>query len=128
VFFVSFVVKGFGSPISAKPTLQPSADIPQPDTPPPIKPLLKTNTKLQFDRAVDRTVEALFHVFQGSNRGEFRPLFSFSLFGRQRVVTCKSRAAQNPGSPASPLFGLAGWKFAAPQTVIVPADGRRPEP
>jgi hypothetical protein len=29
------------------------------------------------------------------------------------------RAAQNAGSPTSPLFGLAGWKFAAPQLVIV---------
>jgi hypothetical protein len=36
---------------------------------------LKTKAKVPFDRAVDRAVEALFSVFQGSNRGQFQPCF-----------------------------------------------------
>jgi hypothetical protein len=31
---------------------------------------------VQFDRAVDRTVEAFFPVFHGFNRFQFRPCFS----------------------------------------------------
>ena len=53
---------------SAKPTLQPSAYVPSASPPPPIDVLLKTKAKPQFDRAVDRAVEALFRVFSGLNR------------------------------------------------------------
>jgi hypothetical protein len=37
--------------------------------------LLKTKVKSQFDRAVDRTVEAFFSVFQGSHRAQFQRCF-----------------------------------------------------
>ena len=40
---------------------------PQPAPHPPIDALLIIKGKLHFDRAVDRTVEALFRVFRGSN-------------------------------------------------------------
>jgi hypothetical protein len=39
-------------------------------TPPPIGVLLKTQAKPQFDRAVDRAVEALFCVFSAPNHVE----------------------------------------------------------
>jgi hypothetical protein len=58
---------------------------------------------------------------------DFQPVFSFPLFGRQRVAADEA-AQRKTGAPDEPDFGLAGWKFAAPQTVIVPAAGRRPEP
>jgi hypothetical protein len=51
---------------------------PSASDPPPIAPLLKTKIKPQFDRAVDRTVEAFFSVFQGFNRGQFRRCFLVS--------------------------------------------------
>jgi hypothetical protein len=44
-------------------------------TPPPISVLLKTKVKPQFDRTVDRTVEALFPAFQGFNQAQFQPCF-----------------------------------------------------
>jgi hypothetical protein len=44
--------------------------------PPPITALLKTIAQPQFDRAVDRTVEAIFHVFQQSKPAQFQPAFS----------------------------------------------------
>src|SRR5579864_234084 len=62
-------------------TLQPSACVLQPQTPPPLEVLIKTKGKVQFDRAVDRTVEAFFHVFQGSNRRQFSALFLVSAVG-----------------------------------------------
>jgi len=43
--------------------------------PPPISVLLKTKVKPKFDRTVDRTVEALFPVFQGFNQAQFQPCF-----------------------------------------------------
>jgi hypothetical protein len=43
--------------------------------PPPIEPLLKTNTKPQFDRSVTERFEAFFYVFQASNRAQFQPCF-----------------------------------------------------
>ena len=45
-------------------------------TPPPISVLLKTKVKPQFDRAVDRTVEALFFRFSGLQSGSISALFS----------------------------------------------------
>jgi len=53
--------------------LRPSATDPT-----PLDVLLKTRAQPQFDRAVDRTVEAIFHVFQGSNRRQFSALFLVS--------------------------------------------------
>jgi len=41
-----------------------------PDPHPPIRVLLKTNAKPQFDRAVDRAVEAFFRVFSTLNHVE----------------------------------------------------------
>jgi hypothetical protein len=102
---VSFVVKGFGSPISAIPAKAarrkfaahqtvivserrrepndldrrspPCSPLPMSLSrhPPPIEPLLKTNTKVQFDRAVTERSKPFFHFFQGSNRGQFRLCF-----------------------------------------------------
>jgi hypothetical protein len=51
--------------------LRPSAKDPT-----PLDVLLKTKVKPQFDRAVDRTVEGLFSVFQGFNPAQFQPCFS----------------------------------------------------
>jgi hypothetical protein len=50
--------------------LRPSARDPTPH-----RALLKTKVKPQFDRAVDRTVEAFFYVFQGFNLIQFQPCF-----------------------------------------------------
>ena len=50
--------------------------------PTPHKPLLKTIVKPQFDRAVDRAVEAFFLVFQDFNQAQFQPCF--------RVFTVRS--------------------------------------
>jgi hypothetical protein len=58
--------------------LRPSAYVPQPTTHPGVAVLLQTKTQVQFDRAVDRTVEAIFHVFQQSNRVQFQPDLSTS--------------------------------------------------
>jgi hypothetical protein len=54
---------------SAKPTLQPSACVPQPD-PTPIDALLQTKAKVQFDKTVNKTVEAFFLVQSLSNLAE----------------------------------------------------------
>jgi hypothetical protein len=62
-------------PRSAEPTLQPSADVPSARHPTPIAPLLKANAKPQFERPVESLSTPLFSVFQGSNRGQFRPCF-----------------------------------------------------
>jgi hypothetical protein len=55
---------------SAALCLRPSAS-----NPPPIDDLLKTKAQPQFDRAVDRTVEAIFQVFQQPNLTQFQPDF-----------------------------------------------------
>jgi hypothetical protein len=47
-------------------------------TPPPIALLLKTKGQPQFNRAVDRTVEAVFCVFQPSNLAQFQACFLLS--------------------------------------------------
>jgi hypothetical protein len=67
--------------------LQPSACVLQPPTPPPIEVLLKAKAQPQFGRAVDRTVEAIFHVFQRSNRVQFQP--DFSVFAVPIAAGCE---------------------------------------
>jgi hypothetical protein len=57
---------------------------PSATNPTPHKVLLKAKTQPQFDRAVNRTVEVVFHVFQGFNRGQFRLVFSLQVSGWQR--------------------------------------------
>jgi len=77
-------------PIFAALCLRPSARDPT-----PLDVLLKTKVKPQFDRAVDRTVDALFLRFSGLQSGSISAfVFSFLLSGRQRVATAGSRAAQ----------------------------------
>ncbi len=71
--------------------LQPSADVPSARPPPPIGVLLKTNAKPQFDRAVDRAVEALFRVFSALNP-VVTPVLPF-LFQRQRISSELHRKA-----------------------------------
>jgi hypothetical protein len=71
------------SAILATLCLRPSAK-----TPPPIALLLKTKAKVQFDRTVDRAVEAFFPVFQGSNPVQFQP--SFSIFAVRSAEGYKS--------------------------------------
>jgi hypothetical protein len=60
--------------------------------PPPISALLKTKIKPQFDRAVDRAVEALFPIFQGIKSGPISALFSHFHCavgrGSQRIMVC----------------------------------------
>jgi len=46
------------------------------DPTPPYRPLLKTQAKVQFDRAVTERSKAIFPVFQGFSRGQFQPSFS----------------------------------------------------
>jgi hypothetical protein len=58
---------------SAALCLRPSATGPTPH-----KVLLKAKTEPQFDRAVDRTVEAIFYVFQQPNPAQFQPDFFVS--------------------------------------------------
>ena len=58
------------SAILAALCLHPSAT-----TPPPVSVLLKTKTKVQFDRSVTDRSKPFFHVFHGFNRGQFRPCF-----------------------------------------------------
>ena len=111
--------------------LQPSACVPQPRPPPPIGVLLKTKVKVQFDRAVDRAVEALFL--------SFLPVKSVSIcwsfhtcnplpMPRSAVGRNFPKAARRkPGAPDEPGFGLAGWNSAALPTVIV-SDRRSREP
>ena len=80
---VSFVVNGFGFQFWQLPDfgnsgdlfLRPSACVPQPRPPPPHRALLKTKTKVQFDRAVTERSKALLPVFQPSNRAQFQPCF-----------------------------------------------------
>jgi hypothetical protein len=47
-------------------------------------------------------------------------------------ISAMSRDGRKPRGvsrgPDEPAVGLTGWKFAAPQPVIVPAAGRRPSP
>lgn len=47
--------------------------------PPPLRPLLKTKAKPQFDRAVDRAVEALFSRISQAQSRMFR-LVAYSVF------------------------------------------------
>jgi hypothetical protein len=54
--------------------------------PPPIAPLLKTKAQPQFDRTVTERSKLFFRVFQPSNQAQFQSVFSFLLFGRQRVA------------------------------------------
>jgi len=58
---------------SAALCLRPSATDPTPH-----KVLLKAKAQPQFDRTVDRTVEAIFYVFQQSNPAQFQPDFFVS--------------------------------------------------
>ena len=55
---------------------QPSACVLQPETHPPIGPLLKTKVKVHFDRTVTERSKLLFPVFQGSNPVQFQPCFT----------------------------------------------------
>jgi hypothetical protein len=80
--------------------------------------LLKTKAKVPFDRAVDRTVEAFFCLFQRSNLAQFQPDFSVFTVRSAEGRKCES-PARKTGVPDKPVAGLAGWKFAALQTVIV---------
>jgi hypothetical protein len=77
---------------------QPSAYVPSARHPPPIGVLLKTNVKVQFDRAVTERSKSLFCRFCLSNRRHFAGLFALAtlclLSGRQWVATGKRRAAQ----------------------------------
>jgi hypothetical protein len=103
-----------GSPdLFATLCLRPSAR-----TPPPISVLLKTKAKPQFDRTVDRAVEAFFTFLRASIRLNFSLVFSLLLSGRQRVAAGEA-ARRKIGVPDEPAVGLAGWKIAAPQPVIV---------
>ena len=62
--------------------------------PPPISVLLKTKAEPQFDRTVDRTVEAFFPVFQGFNQAQFQPCFLVFTVRSAGGRKCESRAAQ----------------------------------
>jgi hypothetical protein len=73
--------------------------------------LLKIKAQPQFDRPVDRAVEAFFCVFQRSNQAQFQPDFS--------VFTVRSAEGRN--------YEGARRKFAALQLVIV-SDWRSREP
>jgi hypothetical protein len=66
-------------------------------TPPPIELLLQTKGEMQFDRAVDRTVKAIFYVFQQSNLTQFQPDFFVFAFQSAEGRNSKSCAAhQSP--------------------------------
>ncbi len=71
---------------TAKPDFTALCLRPSARTTPPIAPLLKTKTKPQFERTVDRAVEALFLVFPGSIRFNSSPCLLILVSGRQRVA------------------------------------------
>jgi len=70
--------------------------------------LLKTKVKPQFDRAVDRTVEALFFRFSGLQSGSISALFSrfYCPVGRGSRESPESREIGD----AKRLHGLTGIK------------------
>jgi hypothetical protein len=74
--------------------------------------LLKTQAKVQFDRAVTERSKAIFPVFQGFNRGQFQP--SFSVFS--------IRSAEGRNCPKA-----RGAPIAAPQIVILNERSNRSE-
>jgi len=76
-------------PIFTALCLRPSARDPT-----PLKRFVETKAQPQFDSPFDRPVEAFLAFFRGQIRFNFSLLFPLLLFGRQRVATCKSRAAQ----------------------------------
>jgi hypothetical protein len=81
--------------------------------------LLKTKVKPKFDRAVTDRSKPFFSVFHVSNSSQCQLLFSsFTVRSAEGYKFLKLRGAK-PGSPTSQVFGLAGWNFAAPQTVIL---------
>src|SRR5579864_7209446 len=103
--FVSFEVKGFAFPITAMAAITAIPAIgalratalclrPSASDPTPLDVLLITKAQPQFDRAVDRTVEAFFRVFQWSNLAQFQPDFSVFTVGRQRVATLNAKYLQ----------------------------------
>src|SRR5947209_5546985 len=51
-----------------------------------LAPLLKTKAEVAFERPVKGLSRPFFSVFQGFNRVNFSPVFSFQVSGRQRVA------------------------------------------
>ena len=72
--FVTLVVNNLGFSDHGD-LLQPSACVPQPDTHPPYRWFVENKRQSAFDRAVDRTVEALSYRFCQPNRFHFAGLF-----------------------------------------------------
>jgi hypothetical protein len=81
--------------------------------------LVENKGQTQIRPSGDRSVDAFFLRFHGSNSSQFQLLFSsFTVRSAEGYKFLKLRGAK-PGSPTSQVFGLAGWNFAAPQTVIL---------
>jgi hypothetical protein len=103
--------------------LQPSACVLQPLPPPPHSALLKTNAQVPFDSTVDRTVEAFFLVLSGTNLGSISASNCQLQCPVGRGSQLVKAARRKTGVLDEPAVGLAGWKTAAPQTVIVSERG-----
>jgi hypothetical protein len=110
---------------------QPSACVPQPETPPPITPLLKTKIKPQFDRTVTERSKPFFTVFQGSNHGQFQPCFPVftvrSAEGRKVegvgiLANCQLPIASRLFSKIVQVTAFPHWKEIAKFTICSPND------
>ena len=71
---------------SAKPALQPAAYVSQPETPPPLTLLLITKAQPNSTERSPNGQSLFFAFFSGPLGPNFRLLFPFLLFGRQRVA------------------------------------------
>jgi hypothetical protein len=77
--------------------LQPSACVPQPETPPPITLCCKQRLNPNSKGLSTELSKPFFAFFGGRIRPNFSLLFPFLLFGRQRAASAQSRAAhQSP--------------------------------
>jgi hypothetical protein len=83
-------------------------------TPPPIALLLKTKAQPQFNRAVDRTVEAFFCVFQRSNLAQFQACFLASV-----VRSAEGRKSYLPDANCHCFFKN---QTSAPESYSILAD------
>jgi hypothetical protein len=102
--------------------------------PHPPNTFVENKSQSAIRKACQKAVDALFSPFSGRQFTSISALFSrfYCPVGRGsqavKAARRKTGAPDEPGAPDrrgfrlmgwEPGFGLAGWKFAAPQTVIV---------
>jgi len=87
--------------------------------PHPPNTFVENKSQSAIRKACQKAVDDLFSRFSGRQFISISALFPvFTVRSAEGYKFLKLRGAK-PGPPTSQVLGLAGWNFAAPQTVIL---------